>query len=160
MSQCLVKTCERKPTAKDLCNKHYARLEKNGFLIKKINKSNWSKENIAWVAGLFEGEGCFSLRFYKNKTYISTRIIMTDFDVLSKLKFIVKEGVLSGPYNNVRKDGKARKQWMSWTLNEATPQIALIRSILPWLGKRRKQKALECLKILHKIEFTTRNLYI
>lgn len=160
MKKCNVNVCGRKPVALNLCSKHYARKEKRGFLVKIIDKSNWTKENIAWIAGLLEGEGCFSLRFYKDKTYVSTRIIMTDFDVLAKLKFIVKEAVLSGPYNNVRKDGKARKQWMSWTLNEITPQIAFIQAILPWLGNRRKKKALECLTILNKIESTTRNLYV
>lgn len=154
--KCIVVGCNNKPDAKNLCIKHYARKLKRGFLVKRINTEKWTSENIAWLAGLIEGEGCFSIRKYKNKQYVSTRVIMTDFDIIEKIYKIVNHGVVSGPYcRNVPN----RKPWKNWVLNDAAPQLELLKRLLPWLGNRRKKKVLECIKILNECIKSTRNLY-
>lgn len=110
-----------------------------------VDESDWTPENIAWLAGLLEGEGCFSLRYYKKYTYVSTRIVMTDFDVIDKIAEVVKEGTIMGPHS---RKNSSNKPWKTWTLNEREPQMKLFEKILPWLGNRRREKVQQCLDIL------------
>lgn len=51
--------CGRIHYARNLCSKHYKRLEYYGLppIDYSIDKSDWTPENIAWLAGLAESEG-------------------------------------------------------------------------------------------------------
>lgn len=88
---------------------------------------------LAWCAGLFEGEGtiCFA-----NKT-ILVSINMTDEDVLRKFFKIIRCGYLNGPY-------KARKSthkpsW-HWRLQGGEWAQTVISMFWPWLCSRRKSQ--------------------
>jgi hypothetical protein len=51
---------------------------------------------LGWAAGIYEGEGCFSMRWSmknnKGKRYPAISIVSTDRDVLEKFQAVVKAG--------------------------------------------------------------------
>jgi hypothetical protein len=56
---------------------------------------------IAWAAGLFEGEG--SITHVYGRTQL--RIHMTDFEVLERFLEIIGAGRIYGPYSRKERDG-------------------------------------------------------
>ena len=63
---------------------------------------------VAWVAGLFEGEGCIVMQSAPQLSITST-----DEDVIRRLYSIVQRGVVYGPYQPSR---GGRKPWWRWSL--------------------------------------------
>jgi hypothetical protein len=66
-------------------------------------------KDIAWVAGLIEGEGCFTF----NKGTPRLAIDMTDKDVLDKLASFIG-GTVNGPYPRKKRNGEPAKD--AWEL--------------------------------------------
>jgi hypothetical protein len=59
-----------------------------------------SAEEIAWAAGLFEGEGCISyIRPWGREPDIQAALAMTDEDVVRRFDEIVDRGRVYGPYH-------------------------------------------------------------
>lgn len=56
--------------------------------------------DLAWAAGFFDGEGCFSTHLQKNrgKSFRIT-IVQVDREVLDKFHQIVQVGNVTGPYS-------------------------------------------------------------
>jgi hypothetical protein len=154
---CSIVGCNTETFAKNLCRKHYSRYQKGSPLLKILDKSNWTDVNIAWVAGLIEGEGTFNIRKYKSKKYITIKVVSTDFDVIEKLNSIIGCGRINGPYDRST-PRKKKKPFLVWCLHEITPQIELMNAILPHMGKRRSERIKECLGLIN--EKDVRNLYI
>jgi hypothetical protein len=95
------------------------------------------KEEIAWAAGFFEGEGCFFASFQKPRQN-GTRIFRThaslaqkDVSLLEKFKEIVGFGIIC----NNSKDVKA---WKTSKVGEAEQLLEIFR---PWLSNRRLETA-------------------
>lgn len=67
--------------------------------MKEISR-NWTRENLAWVSGIFEGEGHFGINYRRNgkPSNFCAKITMTDEDVLQTFNEIVGMGSLTGPY--------------------------------------------------------------
>ena len=88
----------------------------------------------AWAAGVFEGEGSFVLG--KHSLYV--QIEMTDLDVVRRFAEITSLNVETGRLRH-----KDRK--MSWKARCGNTQIVVncIKSMWPWLGERRRARALE-----------------
>lgn len=66
---------------------------------------------LAWAAGLFEGEGCISLRRYKSpkvrrRPMPILRVSSTDEDVLRRFAKIVGHEHVRGPFKNGGKNWK------------------------------------------------------
>lgn len=98
--------------------------------------ANWTRENLAWAAGLFEGEGC--IRDYQ------LVINMTDADVLKKFHFIVGFGSFLGPINrNVPAYWKPMYRWTGSGAGRVYPFLA---AIWQFLGDRRRTRAEESIK--------------
>jgi hypothetical protein len=130
------------------CLACYRRFKKHGkFEYKrkyvKIDKSNWTDTNIAWLTGIIEGEGNFNLR--ESKLSARIRIRMTDLDVLQRCKDITKCGIINGPY---RKNHKKYKPYWDWSVSIDSEFLNLAYAILPLLLKRRKSKLIETLQEL------------
>jgi hypothetical protein len=108
-----------------------------------------SKVNLAWVAGLFEGEGSFDVKISKRKTYhneyLRMQLSSTDEDVIEKLYSYVGVGTVHGPYANCRNDGLERKSYWHWTVS-GSKALILAQKLLPFLGKRRTEKLEELLE--------------
>lgn len=105
-----------------------------------------TEAEIAWMAGLFEGEGTI-YTFAHNKTgrrKLQLRIVMTDEDVLLEMarrsgmgKVIPKKGSYTSNSKN--------KQAYVWQLSRETEIRSFLAMILPWLGHRRMVQAFDAL---------------
>ena len=92
-----------------------------------------SDPQIAWAAGVFEGEGCFT------NTYTSLGLMqlrMTDLDVVQKFRDIMGYGnIIEEP---ILPSGK--RVWI-WRVAKRKEVYRMIEMILPYLMSRRAYKA-------------------
>ena len=126
-----------------------------------------TKEQIAWAAGLFEGEGCFTIAtttWPRNNGRVSytkqirSKINMTDEDVVRKFHAIV--GIGSVVYVSPTSE-KYLPQWQWYTgkVEEARYIYTLLRE---HLGKRRRMRAEELLRIMDEYKkkpYAKRGMY-
>jgi hypothetical protein len=99
-------------------------------------------KDIAWLAGLLEGEGSFHYKKSKprDKTYWYPIVLcqMTDPDVLEKAASILGVKVF-GPYK--KNNPNAKDAWAVFINGKYA--VALMMTILPFMGERRTNKILE-----------------
>jgi hypothetical protein len=111
-----------------------------------MNK-NWTPENLAWVAGLLEGEGCFSTS-KRTKTgggyQLSITCNMTDEDVLIRLHNILGVGSVRGPYKKGKEHHKP--QWC-FTIRRMEDAKEVMLAIRPWMLSRRQARIDELLAL-------------
>jgi len=98
---------------------------------------------IAWAAGLFEGEGSIGAsRNRKKKTQTPLlQLSMTDGDTVQRFASILGLGRTYRPYDR----GLNCKPSYTWRLTSFEKAQAVIAMFWPWLGVRRKKRALEIL---------------
>lgn len=103
-----------------------------------------SVKEIAWVAGLLEGEGYFGV----NNASPRIQLAMTDLDVIEKARDLIGKNQIISTYTQegLGKDGHLRKPKYTLTI---TGQIAIewMMTIYTFMGTRRKAK------IRHLIDF-------
>ena len=92
--------------------------------------------DTAWMAGLFEGEGCI----YKDPRCNSYKLSLnlTDLDVLQRLQTVAGCG-------NIRPKKSPHKPAWDWRIYKRAEVIRLLSAVLPYLGNRRAYKALNAL---------------
>lgn len=109
-----------------------------------------SDAEIAWAAGLFEGEGCFT-RTVRRQVILRTiggleveymqlqmSLSMTDEDVVRRYHSIVNCGGIT-----IRDfPGKLKRQWM-WQVQRLDDVKRLYDTFYPWLGERRRHRGQE-----------------
>jgi hypothetical protein len=99
--------------------------------------------DIAWLAGLFEGEGCMSIA--KNG---GTRITigMTDLDVIERVCSLIPptkiQVVQPKPVRDYYSTPKPR---YTWRISDPVTVRSTLELLLPWFGERRAAKAREVL---------------
>lgn len=99
-----------------------------------------SATDLAWAAGLFEGEGCFNVGFRQSgKIIVQARLAMTDRDVVERFAAVVQVGHLTGP----RKKRVNEQLVYEWATQWGPGVLAVIQMLSPWFGNRRSAKALE-----------------
>lgn len=112
-----------------------------------MRMNTWNKEDLAWVAGVFEGEGTFTFRTYSGtgRNQITMRIVMTDLDVVERIHTIIGFGNIYGPYvsSQPKKDGTSRKPSYHWAITKQADVILVGEALFPWFGERRKARFLE-----------------
>jgi hypothetical protein len=97
------------------------------------------KEEIAWAAGLFEGEGCVT----ETDGRFTMRLNNTDERVVRRFDEIVVWGLVYGPYRQLRnRDGRRRKPFWVWVAQDYNAYDAF-NLLAPWLSERRLQRAYE-----------------
>lgn len=96
--------------------------------------ANWSRESLAWAAGLFEGEGSITRRHLRHTNLV---LAMTDEDVVRRFHEIIGHGKVYGPYVN---HSGVKPQWR-WACTGAKNCIAVLAALWCFLGERRKQRA-------------------
>lgn len=108
--------------------------------------------DIAWLAGLVEGEGCIG--FYKNGQHSSGHeyhlpkltINMTDKDVIQKAADLFGSKV-NGPYNPGKNaSGESYKQKFAVNVY-GSRAIGWMMTLYPFLGSRRRAKAREVVQL-------------
>jgi hypothetical protein len=92
---------------------------------------------LAWVAGLLEGEGSFG-KLWGGAVQIVC--CMTDEDVVRKLQAVTRMGRVNGPYRYT----KHKPQWR-WTLTVRAHTTELMERLLPHMGIRRREEITELL---------------
>jgi hypothetical protein len=107
---------------------------------------------LAWVAGLLEGEGCFfpiEYRTEKYGPYIYARVavLMTDLDILQRLQSLTGVGNINGP--TIRKNPRHKPLW-HWVVSRHKESITLMRAVYPWMGERRRARIDEVLALVEK----------
>jgi hypothetical protein len=114
--------------------------------------------NVAWAAGFFEGEGCFFLRRYQTKQGVKlaadASLNTTDKDVLERFHRVVGRGKIY-----VHRDAdKPKKQGEIWKKSSwqwrcgSDDAIEVAKLLLPFLGERRTEKALEMIERHHTFD--------
>lgn len=93
-----------------------------------------TSEQLAWVAGLLEGEGCFD---FNRKPYPRVRMETTDHDTALRLQAVVGGASTVNPRTKAKPHFK--QSWM-WRLSTASEAIALMRALYPMMSARRKQR--------------------
>ena len=101
--------------------------------------------DLAWAAGLFEGEGCFTVSMVHGR-YPQPRVKLrsTDEDVVRRFHETVGFGtVREENWHTVHQGYKKQWEWFA-RADEVVPVIDLL---LPWMGTRRRARALEVREI-------------
>lgn len=104
--------------------------------------------DIAWAAGLFEGEGCFSannpgVRNNRVRRGIIAAVTMSDLDVLQRFQEIVETGTIIRLTNDKRYPG--HKPLWKWSVQKRAEVERIGAMFRPWLGARRRAKLDEVL---------------
>jgi hypothetical protein len=110
-------------------------------------------EEIAWAAGLFEGEGCIYMVQQKAKVLRSIRlsVLMTDRDIVQRFRDVVDCGSVSGERRFGREHHKPTYVWLICNRRDVE---RILLDFLPWLGERRTAKANEALAEIAKLNQT------
>jgi hypothetical protein len=95
------------------------------------------KWELAWVAGILEGEGTFYIDYKGSNPQIKVNLAMMDEDVVQEVFDIVKIGRFYGP---------SKKGMWTWQINKQTEAAAFMMTIYPLMRDRRKEKIKACLK--------------
>lgn len=100
---------------------------------------------IAWAAGLFEGEGCFTACRARRgpRQYMRASLAMTDEDVVRDFAAAVGVGRVNGPYRTTE---NRKPQWR-WDLHGYGACQAFVQALMPWLGDRRLVQAANCFAV-------------
>ena len=96
--------------------------------------------DLAWAAGLFEGEGTVS---YHGSPYVC--MTTTDLDVLERFHAVMSFGTLVGPYE-ASYPGKTKPYWR-WQAYGLEKTQATIAYFWPYLGQRRRERYKEILAV-------------
>lgn len=105
-----------------------------------------AQKDLAWLAGLLEGEGCFSEQHYHHggaRWYVlpSIQLAMTDRDVVRRAGALLGgkqrsvRSYVPKPARYVPKPGKYKRKFV-WRVNGQRAAYVM-KLLLPWMGKRR-----------------------
>jgi hypothetical protein len=108
---------------------------------------NLSEIEIAWLAGLFEGEANFGLDRRSKTRYINStspplpfiKIAMVDEDIISRVAKL-----LNKKYFSPSRLTKTGKKVLICHIGDRETLIFLLPRFLPYMGKRRTEKIKEC----------------
>lgn len=89
--------------------------------------------DVAWAAGLFEGEGCITPR---GKTSGEIVIGMTDRDILERVQAVFGVGGITSEERR-----PPHKTCHRWSVSNAADCTMVLEAMLPWFGARRRAVA-------------------
>ena len=98
---------------------------------------------LAWAAGLFEGEGSISLKKSTPGRSITLSVAMTDVDVLQRFNSIFP-GHLTLKNKGANNPAHYKQMW-EWRLHKIADCYAMLLSMLPYFGERRSYQTLNAL---------------
>lgn len=107
------------------------------------------RENLAWCAGFFDGEGCFSTSKATTRhpnRYARVNISQVNREVLDKFRSTVGVGVVRGPYD------RPNQPMFSYNLSNWPEIQHLICVLWPWLGEVKKEQALRVISNCNKTQ--------
>lgn len=106
----------------------------------------WRREDLAWLAGLLEADGCFGVytrragRSGALQTVIRVQLVMADEDVVRAAHSTAGIGTFVGPF---RPNGNVKWQPVyRWQVGRRDHVYALIVALWPWLHARRRERVM------------------
>lgn len=104
---------------------------------------DWEVE-VAWAAGLFEGEGSFGLR--ANGTVLVS-VASTDRDVIDRFRRVIGTGRVSS-----QPAGRNNRRKRLWRVDviQVDEVFRVTRMLYPWLGERRRSRADEAVATIQR----------
>jgi hypothetical protein len=98
------------------------------------------RHEVAWAAGLFEGEGSITM----NGARRAVQLRNCDEEVVRRFQKVLRVGKVYGPYVNRsgERDGHPRQDFFHWSAHGEECEIAL-EMMWPWLSRRRRRRAVE-----------------
>lgn len=110
-----------------------------------------SEVDLAYIAGILEGEGSFTLR----RKNVVVRCDMTDSDIILRLKSIVGFG-----HVNSRAPAKPGYKPVFMYTVSGKPAISLCNQIYKFMGNRRQSRITEILKSYYSLKrlYTLQNI--
>ena len=106
--------------------------------------------DIAWAAGLFEGEGCFTRKRNGGRLVVAAALSMTDEETVRRFHQVLGFGTVYSLDPPSWRDGKRKPQWR-WQTGREYEFRALVELLDPYLGERRWRRAHELLNDLGTI---------
>lgn len=105
----------------------------------------WTREEIAWVTGLFDGEGCISAKTMNSGSdYTRLQLVMADEDLVRRAQAVFGLGTVIGPFYP-----NGNPQWQPvwrWSVTGQFDVLAVLVAMWPWLGLRRQQRARQAIE--------------
>jgi hypothetical protein len=102
-----------------------------------------SQLDLAWFAGIYEGEGNIYAR-KSGHAGIAIRISSTDRDIVARICAVMGFGTVD--VRSVRETHLGTKPQYRWTLSRFEQVQAVVAVCWPWLGARRRAQALTMLQ--------------
>ncbi len=93
-------------------------------------------EEIAWAAGLFDGEGSIT----NSDRDIQLLLKNTDLELVHRFDQVVGRGHVYGPYTHRPNDGYPRKPYWMWVA-QGDAAHDVVDLLGPWLSQRRCEQA-------------------
>jgi hypothetical protein len=93
--------------------------------------------SVEWAAGLFEGEGCITVKTQKGLSSPMLALSMTDEDIVRHFHRVVVHGNFTGPY-----DWGNKPVWR-WQCVKLAHVFELMALLGPYLGTRRQERIAE-----------------
>lgn len=111
----------------------------------------YTEPEKAWMAGLLEGEGCFSICVRKTAKHdhktLAVFCEMTDEDVIVKLHKIAGCGTINKRLNTSgRVDRRVRKPTWIWSVQNHKGILLICKAVYPFMGIRRQEKIKELIE--------------
>lgn len=98
-----------------------------------------NREDLAWVSGFFDGEGCFTIRQNKyGKQYAMVTVSQVHREVLEKCQRITGLGTIGGPYQAKQPNRQPSYRWRMYNFEQVQ---ALLAMMWPWLGSVKRKQA-------------------
>ena len=112
---------------------------------------NLTETDIAWIAGLLEGEGYFGIDNRSKDRYEFSntppapfiKVSMVDEDIIQRLSKLLDKSYFS-PSRKTVKD----KQVYTLHIGEKEKVLFILHKILPYMGVRRAERITECISHL------------
>lgn len=102
-----------------------------------------SEVDLAWAAGLFEGEGCINVYRQKGRKFIRITLSLcsTDRDVVERFAKIVGYKEVT----ELKRYTKKNKIVYRWQTAHTEHVKRILRELMPYFGKRRTRQASDAL---------------
>lgn len=100
---------------------------------------------IAWAAGIIEGEGSIHVRDRGSHRSIVLTVVMTDLDVLNSLRMTFGKGNIVGPYQH-KQLAHHKPQW-HWNVTCARDVAAITMTLYRLFHERRRAQVREVLEV-------------
>ena len=102
-----------------------------------------NREEVAWAAGFFDGEGCFS--YSEASVYVAVSIGQTEREPLDRFRAVVGVGKVNGPYDRAHPKRLSKKPQYVYQAYGVEKVQAIMAMLWFWLGTTKRMQAVRVL---------------